>query len=76
MMGLSSAWMGLTSWTAGSPSKIVLCVVTTRPAVSRRAGYVMATQTVLIKKMNKDAVSFMKLSGSILNCISVDSHSW
>nr|KAF6427887.1 hypothetical protein HJG63_008370 [Rousettus aegyptiacus] len=36
----------------------VLCAVTTRPAVSLRAGYVMATQTVLTKKMNKDV--FMK----------------
>lgn len=56
MMGFSSAWMGLTSGTAGNPLKIVLYVVTTRPAVSLRAGYVMATQTVLTKKMNKDVL--------------------
>ena len=68
--GPSSAWMGRTSGTAGSPLRTALCAVTTRPAVSPRAGYVMATWTVLTKKMNKDVVSAMKLPGSVLNYFS------
>lgn len=61
MMGLSSAPTGLTSWAAGSPLKSALYVVTTRPAVSLRAGCAMATQTVLTRAMSKDAVSTVQL---------------
>lgn len=65
-MGLSSAPMGLTSWAAGSPLKIVLCVVTMRRAVSPRAGCVTATPTVLTGAMNKDAVSAVQLTSGDL----------
>lgn len=75
MMGLRTAWMGLMSSAAGSLLKTVLCAVTTRLAVSLRAGYVMGTQTVLTKEMNKDVVGFKGLPESISNCITVDAAS-
>ena len=69
----SSAWMAPMSWAAGSPLKTALCAVTTRPAVSPRAGCVMATPTVLTEKTNKDVVSSMEVTWSISNYTVVSS---